>query len=61
MNELNNHYRMLLGLDQAWLVESVDLSTESKRVVIALEHGGGRLTCPECGDSCTRADTGQER
>ena len=55
MNELNNHYRMLLGLDEAWLVKSVDLSMESKRVVIALEHRGGSLTCPECGISCTRS------
>jgi len=61
MNELNNHYRMLLGLDDAWLVKSVDLSMESKRVVISLEHRGGRLTCPDCGVSCTRADTAPER
>lgn len=61
MNELNNHYRMLLGLDDAWLVKAVDLSMESKRVVISLEHRGGRLTCPDCGVSCTRADTAPER
>jgi transposase len=61
MNELNNHYRMLLGLDDAWLVKSVDLSMESKRVVISLEHRGGRLTCPDCGVSCKRADTAPER
>jgi len=61
MNELNNHYRMLLGLDDAWLVKSVDLSMESKRVVISLEHRGGRLTCPDCGVSSTRADTAPER
>jgi hypothetical protein len=41
MKELNDHYRMLLGLDEAWLVKSVDLSVESMRVVIALEHRGG--------------------
>lgn len=46
MNELNNHYRMLLGLDEAWLVKSVDLSMESKRVVIALEHRGGSSDLP---------------
>jgi transposase len=56
MNDLDNHYRMLLGLDEAWLVKSVDLSMESKRVVIALAHRGGRLTCPACGISCTQAD-----
>ena len=51
MNEPNNRYRILLGLDEAWLLKSVDLSMESKRVVIALEHRGGHLTCPECGIS----------
>jgi transposase len=56
MNKLTNHNRMMLGLDEAWLVKSVDLSMEAKRVVIALAHRGGRLTCPECGVSCTRAD-----
>ena len=61
INELSNHYRMLLGLDEAWLVKSVDLPMESKRVVIALEHRGGRLTCPECGISCTRADLAPAR
>ena len=61
MNELNKHYRLLLGLDETWQVKSVDLSMESKRVVISLEHRGGRLTCPDCGVSCTRADTAPER
>jgi hypothetical protein len=37
MNELNNHYPMLLGLDDAWLVKAVDLSMESKRVVVSSE------------------------
>ena len=34
MNELNNHYRKLLGLDDAWLVKSEVLWMESKRVFI---------------------------
>lgn len=49
MNELNNHYRMLLGLDDAMLLKSLDLSMESKRAVNAYEHRGGRLTCSEWG------------
>ncbi len=46
MNELTNHYRMMLGLDETWLEKSLVLSLESKRVVIAVEHSQGRLDCP---------------
>ena len=46
MSELNDHYRMLLGLDDALLLKSLDLSMESKRAINAFEHRGGRLTCP---------------
>ena len=60
MNELNNHYRMLLGLDEACLVTSMDLLMESKLIVTSLEHRGGRPTCPECGISATRADLAPE-
>lgn len=61
MNKLNSHYRMFLGLDDAWLAKAVDLSMESKRVVIYLEHRGARLISPDCGVSCTRADKAPER
>ena len=61
MNEQNNHYRTLLGLDEAWLFKSLDLSMESKRVVIASERRGGSLTFPESAISCTRADLATER
>ena len=61
MNELNKHYRLLLGLDESWHVKAVDLSIESKRVEITLEHLGGRLNCPECGVDCPRADLAPER
>ena len=61
MNELNNHYCMLLGLNEAWQVKTVDLSMESKSVLIHLEHRTGPLTCPECGAFCTQADMAPER
>ena len=61
MNDLNEHYRLLLGLDDSWVVEDVDLTLESNRVRIALRHVGGELTCPECGGGCTKADTAPER
>ncbi len=61
MNDLNKHYRLLLGLDESWQVKAVDLSMESKRVEITLERLGGRLSCPECGVDCLRADLAPER
>jgi transposase len=61
MNKLTEHYRLLLGLDAAWEVSNVSLCLEEKRVEIALEHVGGKVTCPECGASCSIADHAPER
>jgi len=49
MNDLHDHYRLLLGLGEAWQVASVDLQLEENRVEIALQHVGGKVACPECG------------
>jgi len=56
MSELTEHCRRLLGLDEAWRVARVDLQPQEKRVEIAVEHVGGRLTCPECGASGPQVD-----
>lgn len=61
MNDLNAHYRLLLGLDDAWDVENVDLDLEGNRVVIDLQHVGGKLCCPECQSSCSRFDSAPKR
>ena len=61
MNDLNQHYRALLGLDEAWNINAVDLDLEANQVVISLSHAGGSLTCPECSQICSRADTAPER
>ena len=61
MSELTRHYSLLLGLDTAWRVNSVELETEQKRVAITVEHAGDSLSCPECGTACSRYDTGQQR
>ncbi len=40
MNTLSNHYAMLLGLDEAWQVQDVELSLEEQRVEIHVTvHG----------------------
>ena len=62
MNNLNQHYRQLLGLDASWNVDDVDLDLSKNQVVIQLSHAGGPLCCPECKDgACSRADTAPER
>jgi hypothetical protein len=55
MSQLSKHYRLLLGLDDAWRVDSVDLQLEQQMVVIRLEHKGGGLLWPECGGACSQA------
>ena len=61
MNDLNEHYRKLLGLDDSWIVEDVDLDMPGQQVVIKLTHAGGKLICPDCQAECSRADTAPER
>ena len=61
MDALNLHYRQLLFLDDNWNVKSVKLSTESKRVVIRLEHVGESVICPECSGTCSLKDHAPER
>ena len=61
MDALNLHYRQLLFLDDNWNVKSVKLSTESKRVVIRLEHVGKSVICPECSGTCSLKDHAPER
>ncbi len=61
MSDLSDHYRLLLGLDAAWVVSDVSLCLEDKRVEILLEHRGGRGKCPECGVECSIADHAPER
>lgn len=61
MNELHEHYRLLLGLDAQWQVQDVKLSLEARRVEIELAHAGGKLKCPECGNECSRHDLAPER
>jgi transposase len=61
METLRAHYGRLLGLDEAWSVESVDLQVEQRRVEIRLTHLGGPAPCPECGRGCGLADHADER
>lgn len=61
MNDLNTHYSLLLGLNEDWVVEDVDLDLEKGRVQIRLQHVGNKLCCPDCKASCPQADTAPAR
>ena len=61
MNDLNTHYGRLLGLDGVWEVQNVELDLEANRVVIDLQHAGGKLCCPECQLACSKADNAPQR
>ncbi len=61
-HSLNDHYRLLLGLDQHWEVERVDLQMTAKQVRIHLRHvRGAALTCPQCQNACGIFDHAPER
>jgi len=61
MNDLNTHYRLLLGLDEAWEVRDVDLDLDGSQVVIDVEHTGAKLCCPECQQACSKFDSAPPR
>ena len=61
MNDLTQHYRDLLGLDQSWIVDDVELDLSGSQVVIRVSHARGKLHCPECGQEGPRADAAPQR
>ena len=61
MSDLHDHYRLLLGLDDAWQVAAVDLALEENRVEIELKYVGAKVQCPECQAECSLADHAPER
>src|SRR5262245_36503475 len=60
---LEQHYRRLLGLEEPWVVEAVDLDLAAQRVEIRLRAQGDArgLKCPECGKWAALYDHAPER
>ena len=59
---LNDHYRLLLGLDASWEVGRVDLQLTARQVRIDLRHvRGATLSCPQCQNACVMFDHAPER
>ena len=61
METLATHYARLLGTDDSWRVEAVDLRLEDRRVEIRLKHVGSGVMRPDCGRDCGLADHADER
>ena len=62
MSELTTeHYKMLLGLDDSWSVNSVNFEPDEKRVTVKISHLGSGLCCPDCETASPQADLAPER
>ena len=62
MENLDQHYAQLLGLQSPWEVTDVDLDVKENRVSIRIKHPNGvKVRCPECACACTIADRAPER
>jgi transposase len=61
-NELQKHYRLLLGIQSPWQVKNVKLELSDKRVEIELAWTeGAKAQCPVCGQDCSLYDYAPER
>lgn len=58
---LDEHYAAALGLTPPWVITSIDLRVEDKRLDIAVSYEGREAPCPECGTPCPLEDEREER
>ncbi|PIZ94801.1 MAG: hypothetical protein COX81_02475 [Candidatus Magasanikbacteria bacterium CG_4_10_14_0_2_um_filter_37_12] len=50
VQDLNGHYKLLLGLSEPWKIETVDLSIDSSEVTITVAYPKSvTVVCPGCG------------
>ena len=62
LDNTNEHYARLLGLEYPWQVESVKLDIKQAEVVIEVEYDVfTEVPCPECGANCVLYDHAETR
>ena len=49
-------YSQILGIERPWKVTDVQVSLADDEVEVTVAHGGGKLTCPKCGNTCPGYD-----
>lgn len=54
-------YARILGIAPPWTVTDVELDLPHDEVRVRVEHAGGTLTCPECGEACPGYDRRERR
>ena len=54
-------YARILNVEAPWRVADVELNEQDGEVVVQVEHDGGPLRCPQCGQPARRYDTRRRR
>lgn len=54
-------YATLLGIEAPWQVAAVDPDLQQGEVVVHVEHAGGPVHCPRCGQTARHHDARQRR
>jgi len=54
-------YSQILGIQKPWKVTSVNVSLADDEVEVQVQHGGGKLKCPKCGQVCPGYDKRSRR
>ena len=47
-------YARILNIEAPWRVAEVELNEQGEEVVVRVEHDGGPLACPQCGQPALR-------
>lgn len=54
-------YSQILGIEKPWKVTDVKVSLPEDEVEVIVEHGGSKLSCPKCGETCPGYDKRRRR
>jgi len=61
MDSLSRHYHQMVGLNDDWSIEDVQLDMDKQTLTLRLQFVGVQVTCPECQSTCSIKDHAPER